>query len=58
MMIIDDQTRNELLIEASREGYRAYIDGFGMEENPYNTNSEWDFHVEWKEGYYNAAWED
>ena len=58
MITNDEQTRNELLIEASRKGYRAYIDGFDMDDNPYNNNDEWDYHVRWKEGYYNAAWDD
>lgn len=53
-----DKLKNELLIEASREGYRAYLDGFELKDNPYNKDEEWDFHIEWNEGWNNAAWDD
>ena len=44
--------------DAREEGYRAYQNGMGSEDNQYNNNDEWDFYLAWDEGWSNAAWDD
>ena len=43
--------------DAYLEGYRAYQDDLKLEDNPYdscNQENEWE---EWREGYYDAGWD-
>ena len=48
----------KLVDEAYEEGKQAYKDGKNTEDNPYNgVNEDYQFDA-WKEGYYNAAWDD
>ena len=44
--------------QAYEEGKQAYKDGKNTEDNPYNgVNEDYQYDA-WKEGYYNAAWDD
>lgn len=41
------------------EGYNAYLNGAKVEDNPYSTDvEEEEFHEQWKDGYYDAGWDD
>jgi hypothetical protein len=44
--------------DARDEGYRAYQDGLGRDDNPFNNNEEWELHLAWEEGRSSAAWDD
>lgn len=44
--------------EARAAGYRAYQEGISLNDNPFNNNEDWDFHLAWDEGWNNAAWDD
>jgi len=51
-------TLQERVDRAYQEGKDAYYDGKKSEDNPYNGLDEnYEFYA-WKEGYYNAAWDD
>ena len=43
------------LEDARADGYRAYTDGLKVEDNPYTDDALFEA---WKEGYYDAAWDD
>jgi ribosome modulation factor len=48
----------EKVDQAYQEGKDAYFNGKNTQDNPYtgiNENHQWEA---WKEGYYNAAWND
>jgi ribosome modulation factor len=48
----------EKVEQAYQEGKDAYFNGKNTQDNPYtgiNENHQWEA---WKEGYYNAAWND
>lgn len=42
--------------DAYWEGYRAYQDGKSTDHNPYDSDETQ--YEDWKEGYYDAAWDD
>jgi len=47
--------------DAYWEGYKAYLNDYSgsFAENPYNTWGEQEpLHEAWKEGYYDAGWDD
>ena len=43
---------------AYEQGYRSYQDGFSIENNPYDPWNEEQLWEAWKEGYYDAGWDD
>ena len=48
----------ERVDKAYEEGKMAYHDGLSSESNPYNGVDEDHEFEAWKEGYYNAQWDD
>jgi hypothetical protein len=44
--------------EAYRQGYSAYQNDIPIGDNPYNNNEEWELHLDWREGWHDAAWDD
>lgn len=44
--------------DAYWEGYRAYQDGASIDDNPYDTDGMYEFWINWKEGFYDAGWDD
>ena len=51
-------TLQERVDRAYQEGKDAYYTGKTSDENPYNGVNEDHQWEAWKEGYYNAAWDD
>ena len=48
-----------LLMEAKREGYKAYHDELGFSDNPYSTDDDqFELHMAWNEGFAQAGWDD
>jgi ribosome modulation factor len=50
-------TLQEKVDQAYQEGKDAFYDGKKSEDNPYNGVDEDHQREAWKEGYYNASWE-
>lgn len=45
--------------DAYWEGYRAYQDGASIDDNPYSPEGRMcEFWFDWKEGFYDAGWDD
>jgi len=46
------------LIEAYNQGYRAYQDGLGKYDNPYDQYAQATLYDAWLDGYHSAWWDD
>lgn len=43
--------------EARNLGYKSYKDGVMARDNPFNNKDQFDLHVAWKIGFFDAAFE-
>ena len=43
--------------EEWKEGYQAYFNNRKLDDNPYNTDEEYEKWQSWKDGWYEAAWD-
>lgn len=50
--------KSEAEQDAWQDGYRAYCNHLSQDLNPFNNNDEWELYKAWRDGWYDAAWDD
>jgi hypothetical protein len=55
---MDDLNKFLLLKMAREDGYQAYQDGLTQDDNPHDNGDGWEQQEAWREGFYEAGWDD